>query len=579
MMLIYFAIMWFFNGRGGPKTVTDVNTGKVVSKPGVLTNMYTGGETMDFYVYMSSAETFTDFQNVNDTLIWKHEGIVYDQTSWSVSDTVKCMFGGCEDTDSLQHNISIPVPQVVRDNGTIYAHVYFVKQGYTHYPSKNYDPKAVIYGKHPLTKHMPKKKEIIKKNLISGEIQDKELVEAQKNMTESFQIVNHWKTNLTLALVADQTVYPKGGIPPQFQKYMKLDEESGHYYPVLFFNEFWLFREHYIPINSTVVNVNLTISYQLITFIKWTMFVQMEESFSMQKSMGTAGDHDSEEMKRMFTDTNPYLLALTMIVTTLHSVFDFLAFKNDIAFWKNKKTFEGMSLRSMALNCVFQVIIFLYLLENSAETNWLIVVSSGVGLAIEFWKLKKAVIIEVDWNRRFPITWRDRESYAAETREHDMQAMRYLSWILYPLLFGYAVYSVIYDTHKSWYSFILSTLTGCIYTFGFIMMCPQLFINYKLKSVAHLPFRSFMYKALNTVIDDLFAFIIKMPLLRRLSCFSDDVVFLIFLYQRWIYPVDKSRVNEFGQGGDDEATTQTAAAATSTPLQIEEKESTAKKSD
>jgi len=166
-----------------------------------------------------------------------------------------------------------------------------------------------------------------------------------------------------------------------------------------------------------------------------------------------------------------------------------------------------------------------------------------------------------------------------QTREHDMQAMRYLSWILYPLLFGYAVYSVIYDTHKSWYSFILSTLTGCIYTFGFIMMCPQLFINYKLKSVAHLPFRSFMYKALNTVIDDLFAFIIKMPLLRRLSCFSDDVVFLIFLYQRWIYPVDKSRVNEFGQGGDDEDTTQTAAAATSTPLQIEEKESNAKKSD
>jgi hypothetical protein len=28
---------------------------------------------------------------------------------------------------------------------------------------------------------------------------------------------------------------------------------------------------------------------------------------------------------------------------------------------------------------------------------------------------------------------------------------------------------------------------------------------------------------------------------------SDDVVFLIFLYQRWIYRVDKSRANEYGQ--------------------------------
>lgn len=68
------------------------------------------------------------------------------------------------------------------------------------------------------------------------------------------------------------------------------------------------------------------------------------------------------------------------------------------------------------------------------------------------------------------------------------------------------------------------------------MMTPQLFINYKLKSVAHLPWRAFVYKALNTFIDDLFAFIIKMPTLHRLSCFRDDIIFFIYLYQRWIYP-------------------------------------------
>ena len=52
-----------------------------------------------------------------------------------------------------------------------------------------------------------------------------------------------------------------------------------------------------------------------------------------------------------------------------------------------------------------------------------------------------------------------------------------------------------------------------------------------------------MYRALNTFIDDLFAFIIKMPTAHRLSCFRDDIVFFIFLYQRWIYPVDMSRVS------------------------------------
>lgn len=58
-----------------------------------------------------------------------------------------------------------------------------------------------------------------------------------------------------------------------------------------------------------------------------------------------------------------------------------------------------------------------------------------------------------------------------------------------------------------------------------------------------------------------------MPILHRLACFRDDVVFLVFLYQvclgyddrlfsdvelklvlqRWIYRVDPKRVNEYGQ--------------------------------
>ena len=77
-------------------------------------------------------------------------------------------------------------------------------------------------------------------------------------------------------------------------------------------------------------------------------------------------------------------------------------------------------------------------------------------------------------------------------------------------------------------------------------MTPQLYINYKLKSVAHLPVKAFMYKIFSTFIDDVFAFIVKMPLKHRIMTLRDDVVFFGFLYQWWIYRVDKSRVNEFG---------------------------------
>ena len=38
-----------------------------------------------------------------------------------------------------------------------------------------------------------------------------------------------------------------------------------------------------------------------------------------------------------------------------------------------------------------------------------------------------------------------------------------------------------------------------------------------------------------------------MPIMHRLACLRDDVIFFIFLYQRYKYKVDYTRVNEFGQ--------------------------------
>ena len=46
--------------------------------------------------------------------------------------------------------------------------------------------------------------------------------------------------------------------------------------------------------------------------------------------------------------------------------------------------------------------------------------------------------------------------------------MKYMSYLLYPGMVVYAVYSAFYNAHKSWYSFILNTLVGAIYIFGFI---------------------------------------------------------------------------------------------------------------
>mmetsp|Transcript_2916 Transcript_2916/g.6822 ORF Transcript_2916/g.6822 Transcript_2916/m.6822 type:complete len:194 (+) Transcript_2916:1-582(+) len=115
-----------------------------------------------------------------------------------------------------------------------------------------------------------------------------------------------------------------------------------------------------------------------------------------------------------------------------------------------------------------------------------------------------------------------------------------------PILFGGSIYCLFNYKYKGWYSWLISCAANGVYAFGFVLMTPQIFINYKLRSVAHLPWRALMYKAFNTFVDDAFAWIIEMPTAHRLATLRDDLVFFVYLYQRWLYPVDKTRPNEYG---------------------------------
>lgn len=120
-------------------------------------------------------------------------------------------------------------------------------------------------------------------------------------------------------------------------------------------------------------------------------------------------DEDQDSLKEAMLDTNPYLLGMTFIVSVVHSIFEFLAFKNgsfkriyfnfqyyfnlyflqiaDIQFWRQRESLEGLSVRSVFFNVFQSLIVLLYVLDN--ETNTLIRISCFVGLAIEVWKIQK----------------------------------------------------------------------------------------------------------------------------------------------------------------------------------------------
>lgn len=72
----------------------------------------------------------------------------------------------------------------------------------------------------------------------------------------------------------------------------------------------------------------LRINFYPISYMKLQMYSSLDIGMSKQSGMmgGTGGELD--EVKRMLIETNPYLLALTVIVSCLHSAFEMLAFKN-----------------------------------------------------------------------------------------------------------------------------------------------------------------------------------------------------------------------------------------------------------
>merc|ERR1711920_744322 len=117
---------------------------------------------------------------------------------------------------------------------------------------------------------------------------------------------------------------------------------------------------------------------------------QMYASQSMQNNwmkemlnQGEESDTDQDTIKEMLLETNPVLVGTTFVVSILHMIFEFLAFKNDIQFWNTKKEgkdMQGLSIRSVGIGIVQSTIVFLYIMDN--EANFMVLVNVFIGMLI-----------------------------------------------------------------------------------------------------------------------------------------------------------------------------------------------------
>jgi hypothetical protein len=484
-------------------------------------------------------------------------GVATDVDSHKRSSPFFAQFGAGTANQTMNRRnvtLTIPMSQSIWNNETgLYAHVRLIRQRISGVKS----PSDTLIKRMVLTRYRKRKKNRDVKSLLDSPVDDAVeqktkhdnslLTQASLNKTHD-QLLLYIKPSLTIQMVEiGQIDFPsRTSIPKQISDFMDWyegDPTRDWYYPIIYQSEFWITSSSLREVNGTLRKSTLDVKFEPVAMWKWQLQSQTEESWRKQEAMTGEEDHGNDVLRNMLLDTNPYLLAITAIVSILHTIFDMLAFKNDITFFKNKKSMEGISLRSMIVNAGFSLIILLYLADN--DTSYMILMSNGVGLVIEVWKISKAVTVSFDNGK---IEWVEASSYKkSKTKEYDEIATSHLLFITMPLVAGYGMYSLFYQKHKGWYSWVLNTLVGFIYMFGFVMMTPQLFINYKLQSVAHLNMRTMTYKSINTFIDDLFAFVIKMPIMHRLACLRDDLIFFIYLFQRYKYRVDYTRVNEFGQ--------------------------------
>ncbi|CAG00010.1 unnamed protein product [Tetraodon nigroviridis] len=450
------------------------------------------------------------------------------------------------DPDSaFERYLNVSLPQETRNNGSLYAVVYVHRAGV----SPLEDSREVHHAA-PLTTFIVP-------------TQGQERRDTEKKLVP----VSHWRPRLSITIMSEDFTFSQAGLPSDLRRYMKVAQDGGRmiYLPLLLVNELHFRVRDLMEIGSSTLQLPLTVSYEGTSLRTFRFWVHLHEAVYFLRQFGFAEEF-IEEIKETLSGSNLGVLAAAALLTAVQLVWEALALKNDIIAWRKKRSTVGISRTSILWRCLCSWLSFLHLLE---ETSLLVLLPVGLGACTEAWKVFKVFSIRRKASRlqvrerhsstqRFELKHhlnpkpssskllsdaqvKKTDDEERKTMEFDAQASRYLSYLVSPLCVGGAVLSLFYLRHRSVYSWLINTLVTGVYAFGFLSMAPQLFVNYKLASVSHLPTAVLVYRGANTLISDLgagacfFSPSLCVSSSHGLSFFRDELLLFIHLYQRWCF--------------------------------------------
>lgn len=303
-------------------------------------------------------------------------------------------------------------------------------------------------------------------------------------------------------------------------------------------------RDEYWPLevaNSTVSGSEspaLEVRFRNIGLAFQILQLQLSASFDEAEQTMGLNRYDVDSFKQMIGGSSPWKMLMVYGVAVAHLIIEFLAVSSDVKFWREKTSFDGISSSSVALQASTNIIMFLYVQEQR-QTKF-VMYFIIFRFSLNLWKLSKLTKLQRCHGLPY-FQWVNRESTLAGLEElseihgAERRCMKWLFLLLTPLLVIFCIYRLIHYRFRNWYSWLVLSLAICAQMGGFVIMTPQVFMNYRLKSVAHLPWRVLTYQAINTFIDDIFVLCIRMPEIQKYSAFRDDIIFGICCIQRWLY--------------------------------------------
>jgi hypothetical protein len=412
------------------------------------------------YLTTQSTLTYVEAQQLDEARLWQ-------SPPFTLSDTAP-------DLDE-QIQLNVTLPKQTTEPYQVWAH-YFL------YPIdnvKSMPPEQwIVSRKAPLIRYqLP----IIKEERRLLEATSSEM-DTDASAMQSRSPEPHWVPRLDLEVIHDRTVYLARTVPGDIYQYMdwiKYDRKL-QYLPVIDADPLVVGPEDLVLLNDTLATQSLTLRLHTTSLgwfrirrLLWSSLRTLSEPSATESStVLRLSANDIDKFRLMLVDARPWLLLTTLVASILHILFEWLAFKEDVAHWRRLDNTAGVSKISVMLEAASRCIAVVFLWERRKDTSILFIGSAVLSAAVELWKVQRVMRVRnTILAQATPEGAKDSaENKLAQaeqqSQEVDRRAAKTIGLACIPIAIGYAIWSLLFQEHTGFRAWAIDALMAGAYLLG-----------------------------------------------------------------------------------------------------------------